>query len=213
MAVPLLALVMPVAEAAALVLPLLLIMDARSIHYYFDHVNRGLLRQLVPGAVVGICIGGLLLGVFSDAVLSCILGSVCVLFACWQSIAARLAKWRGAAGFWSVCSGLSSTLLHAGGPPINLYMLGLRLPKLEWLATTAVFFGVMNVIKLVPYTLNGQWNRQMWWHILVLLPIALVGVYLGKHLQARISEQWFMRFCRVLLLVSGALLLKPVFVP
>ena len=209
-AVPLLALVMPVAQATALVLPLLLVMDARSISYYLRHINKAILWRIIPGAIAGIAAGGLLLGVFSDAVLSGILGVLCVVFAVWQSIASRLAKWRGAGWFWSVSSGLSSTLLHAGGPPINIYMLSLRLPKLQWLATTAVFFGVMNVVKIIPYTLNGQWAGTMWWQVLLLLPVALFGVFLGKRLQERISEQWFMRFCRLLLFGSGMLLIKPV---
>lgn len=206
-AVPLLALVMPLQLAVALMLPLLIAMDIQAIRYYRHHLSRVELSRIIPAAIVGIAAGGLVMGLFSESLLQFGLAVICIVFALWQSIAPKLAAFRGAAWLWGGLSGLTSTLVHAGGPPINIYLIGRQLPKLEWLATTAVFFGVMNLIKVVPYSLVGQWNASLLVLSLILFPIAWLGVWLGKRIQSRIKEADFLLACRGLLLLSGIMLL------
>ena len=205
--VPLLALVMPLPAAAALVLPLLLVMDARTIWHYRHDIDRQELKQIVPAAVIGIGIGSLALGKLPESVLQLGLACLCILFACWQPLTRYLSQFRGASWLWGGLSGISSTLIHAGGPPLNIYLIGRQLPKLRWLATTAVFFGIMNSLKLLPYYLLGQWNQTLLLTAVALVPAALLGVKIGHRIQGNISEAQFMRFCRGLLLASGVILL------
>lgn len=205
-AVPLLALVIPVPTAVFLMLPLLLVMDVRTIQYYRQHASWHELRAILPAAVAGIIAGGLLLGALPDTVLKLLLGLVSIVFALWQQLAPWLGNMRGASWLWGGISGLTSTLLHAGGPPINIYLIARNLPKLTWLATAGIFFGAMNAIKVVPYALSGQWPLWLVWLSLALVPIALLGTWLGRLIQGRISDQQFMFSCRALLLASGLLL-------
>ena len=206
-AVPLMAMVMPVSDAIVVMLPLLLAMDIKMIHYYAQAADWKLLRKIVPGAVVGITLGGFLLGTLSDRFLELSLAAICLLFASWQSLTPLLSRFKGSAVFWSLFSGFSSTLIHAGGPPINLYLLSLKLEKLRWLATSAFFFGAMNLIKLLPYTLNDQWSQGSLILSALLLPAALLGVWLGKLLQKYISERFFLHAIRLLLILTGLSLL------
>lgn len=206
-AVPLLVLVMPLPQAVALMLPLLIAMDVQAIRYYRHHISRSELRQIVPAALVGIALGGLFMGVLSDAILQLILAIASIVFALWHNIAPKLAAFRGAGWAWGSLSGLTSTLLHAGGPPINIYLIGRQLPKLQWLATAAVFFGAMNLIKIVPYAMLGQWNTDLLMLSIVLFPVAWIGVWLGRKIQTKIKEKDFLLFCRGLLMLSGLLLL------
>lgn len=206
-AVPLLALVMPLQQAVALMLPLLIAMDVQAIRYYRHDLSRIELSRIIPAATVGILAGGLLMGLLPESQLQLGLALICIVFALWQSIAPKLAAFRGAAWFWGGLSGLTSTLVHAGGPPINIYLIGRRLPKVEWLATTAVFFGAMNVIKIVPYAMVGEWDQTLLLLSLVLFPAAWLGVWLGKAIQTRVQENDFLLLCRVLLFISGILLL------
>lgn len=206
-AVPLLALVMPLPQAAALMLPLLLLMDMQAIRYYRHHLAVEELRGIVPAAIVGIALGGLCMGLLPDKLLQLSLAVVSILFALWQQLAPKLAAFHGAAWLWGGLSGLTSTLLHAGGPPINIYLMGRQLPKQQWLATAAVFFGVMNLIKVVPYALVGEWTGQLLLLSLSLVPVAWFGIWLGRVIQLNVSETNFMRVCRGLLLASGTLLL------
>jgi uncharacterized membrane protein YfcA len=206
-AVPLLALVIPVTQAVALILPLLILMDLRTIFLSRKCIDRTLMMTLLPAAFVGIVIGGFMMGYMSGALLLMLLGAVSLLFAAWQKLAPRLIRMRGAAWFWGAFSGLSSTLLHAGGPPVNIYLLGKQLPKDVWIATAAVFFGVMNLIKLVPYSLVGAWQELPWIVIGLLAPIAYLGVGMGHRLQGVMSETVFTSCCRWLLAITGLMLL------
>ncbi|WIO73839.1 sulfite exporter TauE/SafE family protein [Porticoccaceae bacterium LTM1] len=212
MAVPLLALVMPVPAAAALMLPLLIVMDAKTVHYYWRSASKSELLHIVPAALLGIGLGGWLMGSLSSDWLQRILGIFCVLFACWQPLASILGRIPGGGWLWGAVSGVSSTLLHAGGPPINIYLVARALPKPLWLATASLFFAVMNLVKVIPYGLLGQWKSELLLMAALLLPAALVGVWLGHRIQRRINERQFMQCCRVLLLLSGISLLVKGFI-
>ena len=65
----------------------------------------------------------------------------------------------------------------------------------------------MNLVKIIPYTLNGQWSFENLGYAVLLFPVALLGVGLGKLLQERLNEAIFMQACRSLLLFSGFMLL------
>jgi uncharacterized membrane protein YfcA len=212
-AVPLLSLVIPVPVAAALMLPLLIVMDAKSIHYYWRSVNWQELKKIVLPALVGIFAGAYLLGTLPSNLLQLLLGIFCIAFALWKNLTPILGRLPYAGLIWGTVSGLTSTLLHSGGPPINIYLATRQLPKRNWLATAAVFFAIMNVIKIIPYSLTGQWQSDLSVSSLViidllLLPISLIGVWLGYRMQPNISEGHFMLACKSLLFLSGVGLLS-----
>lgn len=202
-AVPLLSFKLGVLEATAITLPLLLAMDAQTLRYYFRQINWPELRGLIPGALMGILLGGFAMGSASDDMLMLGLGLLCILFALWTHLQHLLIRFKGAKLFWSTTSGISSTLVHAGGPPINIYFVSRALPKVAWLATAGAFFAVMNAVKLIPYSLNKQWSFELICISIVLLPLAYVGVWLGKQIQGHLSEAQFMQACRFLLFVVG----------
>ncbi len=206
-AVPLLALVIDVPAAAALMLPLLLVMDIRTIAYYRREANWRELKLILPGAFLGIVCGGMLLGAVPPQALKQLLGIMCLVFAGWQALAPLLSRLRHTALLWGGVSGLASTLIHAGGPPINIYLIGRRLSKAQWLATAGLFFGFMNLLKVVPYSYLGQWQSELLLVGLALIPVALLGVKLGNWIQHQISEQHFLLISRIFLAGSGLLLL------
>ena len=95
-AVPILALVMPVPQAAALILPLLIVMDIKAVHLYWRHLNVKVLMEIIPAALFGILIGSLLLTNSSGLILQITLGVISILFACWQSLTPYFGRMRGA---------------------------------------------------------------------------------------------------------------------
>lgn len=206
-AVPLLALTIPVSQAAALMLPLLLLMDAKAIYFYRKNIELSILKQLLPAALIGITIGGFLMGTLSENLLRWMLGTFCILFALWQPLIHWLRKLPAAAWLWGGLSGLTSTLLHAGGPPISIYFISQQTEKMQWLAGASIFFAAMNFIKLIPYTLNGQWNNKLLLMDLILIPFAVLGIQLGYKIQHMISEKQFINISKVLLFLSGTLLI------
>ena len=210
-AVPLLSFKLGVLEATAITLPLLLAMDAQTLRYYFHSIDWAELRRLVPGAILGILAGGFMMGSASDEVLLLGLGVLSIVFALWTPLQQLFMRFKGARLFWSTLSGLSSTLVHAGGPPINIYFVSRALSKGAWLATAGAFFATMNAVKLIPYTLNNQWSVHLIVLSLILLPLAYLGVWLGKRIQGSLNEQQFMQACRILLLIAGGSLILKVF--
>ncbi len=150
LAVPLLAIWMPVSHSVFLMLPILIAMDMKTIHYYYRHVDWPQVKRLVPAAIAGIIVGGLMLTNLNEQLLRLLLGGLCIAFAFWHRVLGHLGHMRGGAYVWGAASGLTSTLIHAGGPPLNIYMISLNLPKLTWIATTAIFFGVTTSPKSFP---------------------------------------------------------------
>jgi uncharacterized membrane protein YfcA len=206
-AVPLLSLVIPVPIAAALMLPLLIVMDAKSLSYYWRSVRWQELKFILPAALIGITAGGFLLGELPSNLLQILLGVFCIVFSLWKKLIPLLGRLPCAGLIWGAVSGLTSTLLHSGGPPINIYLATRQLPKRTWLATAAVFFAMMNLIKIVPYGLTGQWQFDLLIIDIILLPISLIGVWLGYLLQLKINETLFISVCKRLLFLSGLALL------
>ena len=105
--------------------------------------------------------------------------------------------------FWSATSGYTSFLIHAGGPPINFYLLPLKLDKLSYLGTTTLAFFIINAVKLIPYfylDLLVITNLKI---SLILLPLAAVSVIIGYTIQKIIPEKIFYNIIYILLFISG----------
>ncbi len=102
----------------------------------------------------------------------------------------------------SVC-GFTSFIAHSGAPPINMYLMPRQYPKETFIATSAVSFAVVNVIKLGPYIWLGEVNVTNAWASLLLVPIAWLGVRNGLWLQHRVNEVLFFRLVIVAMFLVG----------
>jgi hypothetical protein len=211
--VPLLALVISPTQAAAILLPVLCVMDLVGLYSYRGTFDRGLMRVLGPGAIAGIMLGALTFAVTSEDAVRLIVGAIAVGFTVWQwvfrvRLARRVAQPSVVAGsFWATVSGYTSFVAHAGGPPLAVYLLPLRLSKDQFVGTTVVYYTVANYVKLVPYTLLGQFDTANLATSAVLLPLAPVGVLLGVVAQRRLPEPLLYRVVYAALLVTGIKLL------
>ena len=90
-------------------------------------------------------------------------------------------------------AGFTSFIAHAGGPPVNAYVIPLRLTPLKFTATMAFFFFFINLSKWIPYAWLGLLDMRNLGTSLALLPLAPVGVWIGVRLAHRISPLWFYR--------------------
>ncbi|MET0332672.1 MAG: sulfite exporter TauE/SafE family protein [Rhizobacter sp.] len=211
LAVPLMALAVPVPQAAAIMLPLLLVMDAVGLQQLWRQQDHALLRLLLPAGLIGVGVGTLLFGVLSVKTVAAVVGALTLLF-----LAQRLffpPRREGATpskplGFvLGVASGFTSFVSHAGGPPFSAYVLPLRLPPVTMAATTAVFFAVVNLSKCVPYAWLGLFDWRNLATAVVLMPLAPVGVWLGVRLTRRIDPAWFYRLAYTGMFLAGVKLL------
>jgi uncharacterized membrane protein YfcA len=100
-------------------------------------------------------------------------------------------------------SGFTSFIAHAGGPPVTMYVIPLRLPPVVYAATMAYYFFVVNLSKWLPYGLLGLLDWRNLATSLVLLPIAPLGVWIGVWAARRIDAVWFYRFVYAGMLLTG----------
>ncbi len=213
-ATPLMAMAVPVPQAAAIMLPLLCVMDLASLQQLWRDRDAALLRLLLPAGLVGIVLGTVLFGAVSAPVVSAVVGALTLMFLLQRLLAKKPALGEPPAapsrtwGFGlGVVSGFTSFVAHAGGPPISAYVLPMRLDPVRVAATMAVFFAVINLAKWAPYAALGLFDARNLWTSLVLAPLAPVGVWLGVGLTRRIASAWFYRVAYLGMGVAGAKLL------
>ena len=211
LATPLLALSMPVPQAAAVMLPLLLVMDITGIRQLWRERDRALLRLLLPAGLLGTLVGALLFGVLSSKTVAAVVGGLTLLF-----LAQRLLfpPRRDASpppkvvGFLlGIAGGFTSFVAHAGSPPLAAYVLPLRMEPLRYTATMAVLFGALNLSKWIPYAGLGLFDAQILLTSLVLVPLAPLGVWLGIWATRRVAAGWFYRIAYTGMFLTGAKLL------
>jgi uncharacterized membrane protein YfcA len=211
LAVPVMALAVPVPQAAAIMLPLLFVMDAVGLQQLWRQRDRALLRLLLPAGLLGTVVGTLLFGVLSAKNVAAIVGGMTLLFLAQRLLFPPHADAppppRPLGFVLGIASGFSSFVAHAGSPPINAYVLPLRLPPIRFVATMAVFFATVNLSKWIPYAWLGLIDAHNMSTSLVLMPFAPIGVWLGVWLTRRIASTWFYRIAYAGMFLTGAKLL------
>ena len=209
--VPLMALAVPVPQAAAIMLPLLLIMDALGLKALWRERDAALLSLLIPAGLTGTVIGTLLFGLLSAKAVAGIVGAITLVFLAIRTVFPPKADAppppRAAGFFFGAVSGFTSFVAHAGSPPIGFYMLPLKLDPIRFTATLAVFFAVVNVSKLVPYGALGliDWTNMA--TAAVLAPVAPLGVLIGVRVVQHIPPVLFYRLFSIGMLLTGVKLL------
>lgn len=213
MAVPLMALVVSPVQAAAVLLPILSVMDLFGLYAYRGNWDRRNVAIMLPGALVGVAVGGLTFRYLSDDAVRLIVGAVALAFVLYRVLGRRpadhrSAPHRGLGAFWGGVSGFTSFVAHAGSPPVQVYMLPQRLDKTLYIGTTVVFFTAVNYAKLVPYGLLGQLSAVNLGTALLLSPLAPLGIWLGVRFHRLLSETVFYRTLFVLLTLTGIKLIR-----
>jgi uncharacterized membrane protein YfcA len=211
LAVPLMALALPVPQAAAIMLPLLLVMDATGLQQLWRRWDADLLRLLVPAGLLGTLVGTVLFGWLPPKAVAAIVGGMTLLFLAQRLLfppRADAAPAPRPLGFvLGIAGGFTSFVAHAGGPPINAYVLPLRLDPVRYTGTMAVVFGVINLSKWLPYAWLGLIDGRNMATSAVLLPLAPLGVWLGVRLTRRIDPGWFYVLAYTGMGLTGAKLL------
>ena len=207
LAVPMMAMAVTVPEAAAILMPVLLLMDLLGMAAFRKDFDLKLLRFLLPWGLVGIMVGTLLFKALDARTVAGIVGAFTLLF-----LAQRLLfppkpgstpppTWLGA--LLTATSGFTSFIAHAGGPPINAYVIPLKLSPLKFTATMAFFFFVINLAKWIPYAWLGLLDMRNFSTSLVLLPIAPLGVWLGVRIARHIQPTLFYRLLYLGMFLTG----------
>jgi uncharacterized membrane protein YfcA len=206
-ALPLLSLMLPPLQAAAIMLPVLCAMDLAGLWGFRGKWDRQLMPVILAGGLCGIAIGTATARWVDDRAILLIVGAVAILFPLHRwfgRISDQPAPRSTAKGlFWSAASGFTSFIAHAGNPPLMVYMVPLRLDKTVFMGTTVIFYAVINYAKLLPYWWLGQLSFGNVATSAALIPVAVGGVYLGLWLHRKLSDAVFYRIVNIVTLLCG----------
>lgn len=208
LAVPIVSLVTSPQEAAAILLPVLLFMDAVNIKVLNGKWDKSIVATIIPAALVGIMIGTLTFNWLDATSLQLLIGFLAVYFTVYHYLKPKLntrkqKENRISGYFWGAVAAFTSFTAHAGGPPLNMYLLPLKLPKATYVATLSTFIAFTNITKVFSYSYMGLFTKQGLLLSLLLIPAAAIGAKLGFWLQKRLNEQWFYHICYGLLFFAG----------
>lgn len=206
-ATPMLAIIMPPLEAAAILLPIMLVQDANAVWVYRKDWSKRIVAIFVSGSLIGIGVAWWLASYISDAAVRLLIGGFTIAFVAYSLIGMlRVPREPGqpavsAGVFWGALSGFTSTICQAGSPPYQMYALRLRLAKMTFVGTTAMTFALINLIKVVPYFALGNFSTRSLGTSLVLLPLAMAANWLGFWLVRVTPQERFYRIILVVMLV------------
>ncbi len=210
-AVPLFASYFGGKTSASIVLPLLITGDIYAVTVYRHKVKGAYIKKVLPPALVGIVAGMFLGNLVPDRVFQLIMASlvlVCLVLMCIKEFGHKelslpdTALAHGASGF---TGGLSSMMGNAAGPIMSMYLLSLNLQKEFFIGTGALFFFLINLVKLP--------IQIFVWHSLqvdtlaislVLVPFVLLGLFVGLRIVKKIPDRPF-RLCILLFTCIGAI--------
>ena len=206
-AVPLMALAVSPLQAAAILLPILCVMDVFAIRKFWLQWDVTNIVIMLPAGCVGVLVGSLTFSYLNEGHVRLLIGLLALIFALnfWLKSAGSIQKEpdyiKGT--FWSVIGGFTSFGIHSGGPPVNIYLLPQKLHPKAFMGTCAMFFWITNYVKLIPYFILGQLDSQNLQTSLVLLPLAPIGVGFGYYLHTRVSTKKFYNIFNFFLIITG----------
>ena len=207
LAMPMLSLVISPVRAAAIVLPVLILQDWVIVWAFRRDFSPHNLVILVPSAMIGVAAGWALAARVSEDAVRLAVGIISIAFVVYMLARDRLGRapvetlgvpdgllW-GSAGFTSFIS-------HAGASPFQVYVMPQNLKPRVFAGTATMFFAAVNLIKIPPYFLLGQFSRENLTVSAGLIPVAILATFAGIWLVRRVAPD---RFYAIILIITFAI--------
>ena len=214
LATPLLAIAISPVKAAAITLPILIAQDWVGVWSFRREFDRRNLLILAPSSVLGIAIATLLAAHVSENAVRFLVGAISLGFVGFMLVRDHLSTSEGshpgvAPGvFWGALSGFTSFVSHAGAPPFLVYVLPQKLEPRIFAGTSVIFFAIVNLLKVPPYVLLGQFTSETLRASALLLPLAVASAFFGVWVVRRLPAE---RFYNLVLLLSFLLGVKLIY--
>ena len=201
-------------RAAAILLPILIAQDAVGVAAFRKSWDRSVLGAMLPGAVVGIALGWILAAHISAEAVMAVLGAITILFGAYRLWAERGGAVQAASNspgwvgsLFGVATGFTSQIAHAGGPPFQMWVMPRKLPRDVFVGTSAIFFAIVNWIKVPAYLALGQFTAANAIATAILLPFAVAASFAGVRLVRRVPAERFYTIVYWLMILAGTKLL------
>ncbi len=208
---PILALVLPPAIAAAVLLPVIIVQDAVSVWAFRHDWSRWIVGWMLPGTIVGIALATGFSASVDERWLLFLLGVITLAFGLlrlWVERGGRIVAASNSPGWvgtlFGVAAGATSQIAHAGGPPFQMWVTPRRLPHITYMGTNSVLFALMNLMKVPSYVMLGTLNRHTLMAAVLLMPLAVVSTLVTLRVLRRLKSQRFYTIVYWLMVFLGA---------
>lgn len=214
LSMPLLAMVFPPVQAAAILMPVLIVQDIFSVWLYRKDWNLVIIAWMLPGAITGVVAAAYFAASVSSAVILAMLGVISIAFGLWRLWASRhkiasgpffQKQWPGS--IFGFVGGFTSQIAHAGAPPLQMWLIPKKLPHREFVGTMAVSFALINWAKVPAFIVLGAFNRESLILAALFIPVASAATFAGAWLVNRVNGPLFYLFANWMLVLVGVKLL------
>lgn len=210
-AVPLLALRIPVAIAAPLAMVVSVVVAGVIVGRDWRRIDFRSAGGLVIASLVGIPLGTLWLTSAPEATVKRALGVIIIAFSLYSLAVARTRRRIGDHPGWLLACGVVAGILGGAygmnGPPLVAYGALRRWSPQQFRATLQGYFLPASLAGLVGYWLVGLWSESVTHYLIWSLPGVAVAILFGNRVNDRMQGHGFFRVVYGLLLVIGAILL------
>ncbi|MDA3845628.1 MAG: sulfite exporter TauE/SafE family protein [Vallitaleaceae bacterium] len=184
--------------STGIILPMLLVGDVIAVKYYNRHADWHSIKRLIPWALIGILIGAITGNYINDhqfQVLIAIIVLVCLGILMFSEMKGEDLNVPHKVWFYAltgIACGFTSMIGNAAGPILSIYLLAIGLKKNNFIGTAAWFFFILNLTKMpLQIFVWHNINLQTGLLVLVLIPVIVLGAYLGIIVIKKINERFF----------------------
>jgi uncharacterized membrane protein YfcA len=210
---PLLALVLPVALAVGVLLPMLMVGDVFALYMYWKQWDLDLVKSMLPAGIVGAVGGTFLLSWLPPNSLRIVLGIFVLLVVIYKFTSDLIQRIRYESRPWhaplaGLLAGIASGMFNSGGPPFNSYLLLNKVKARPFIATSAIYFAILNLIKVPGFLYTGVLNLHLLFSLWWVFPFIPIGILVARAMLTRISPMMFEWIITILLIFSSLWLLR-----
>jgi uncharacterized membrane protein YfcA len=205
---PLLALVLPVTLAVGVLLPMLMVGDAFALYMYWKEWDLELVKRMLPAGVVGALAGTVLLSWLSPDGLRIVLGIFVLVLVAYRLVSDRIQALRYEPRSWhapasGLLAGVASGMFNNGGPAFSSYLLLQKFKARPFIATSAIFFAILNLIKVPGFLYTGVLDLPLLFSLWWVFPFIPVGIWVARMALTHVSPSAFEWIIIVLLIFSS----------
>lgn len=199
--------------STGILLPMLISADIVAVSYYNRHTQWRFIKKLIPSMIIGVLVGVWVGDIISETVFKrvmaiIIIASLGIMLFFEKQNTNSIPKnkvFSNSAGF---LAGFTTMIGNLAGPISNIYFLAMRLPKNEFIGTGAWLFFIINVFKLpFHFFVWKTVTKESLVLNLTLIPVILVGFFLGAKLVKKISNVNYRKFIIIVTAIGGILML------
>ncbi len=208
-AVPLLALLMPVEVAAPVAVLVSITVAAVIVAQDWRHIHPRSAWRLVASTMFGIPLGLVLLVAVPESIVKAILAIVIIAFSTYCLIQRRpfalhddRLAWLF--GFWA---GVLGGAYGMNGPPLVIYGALRGWSPQHFRATLQGYFLPASLVGMIGYLIAGLWTPTVTRYYLLSLPVVALAIVLGRIANHRMNGRAFLIYVHVGLVAIGTLLL------